>query len=267
MLSYQHIYHAGCLADLHKHAALCVLLQKLTQKPKPLTYIETHAGRGLYDMRLPEARKTGEAALGYDRLFDAGWFAPSSPYMVALKAIRDAKGTHIYPGSAALAAHFLRSGDVMHLHELHPQEIRHLQSAMDGTKARILHKDGYQGLLALAPPTPRRGLVFIDPSFEIKSEYAQISDVIAKTMKKWPVAVLCLWYPLLPSGAHHDMIAQIKALNLPKTARFETEFVQTQDSGRGMYGSGIFLIKAPFGCDEALQEIGAALKGTGKILT
>ena len=46
MLSYQHIYHAGNLADVQKHALLAYILDYLTQKDKPLSYIETHAGRG-----------------------------------------------------------------------------------------------------------------------------------------------------------------------------------------------------------------------------
>ncbi len=64
MLSYQHHFHAGNLADVHKHATLAWVLDYLTQKDKPLTYIETHAGRGLYDLGADEALKTGEAQAG-----------------------------------------------------------------------------------------------------------------------------------------------------------------------------------------------------------
>ncbi|MBT4831702.1 MAG: 23S rRNA (adenine(2030)-N(6))-methyltransferase RlmJ, partial [Marinovum sp.] len=45
MLSYQHLYHAGNMADVHKHSLLVWMLQYLTQKEKPISYIETHAGR------------------------------------------------------------------------------------------------------------------------------------------------------------------------------------------------------------------------------
>ena len=64
MLSYQHAYHAGNLADLHKHAMLATALDYLTRKDKPLSYLETHAGRGLYRLDGAEARKTGEAQAG-----------------------------------------------------------------------------------------------------------------------------------------------------------------------------------------------------------
>lgn len=259
MLSYQHIYHAGCLADLHKHAVLCAVLAQMTQKPKPMSYIETHAGRGLYDLRTAEAQKTGEAEQGIGRLYDAKWFAANHPFMQALDKIKQERGEHIYAGSAALAAQFLKDGDKMHLHELHPQEVEYLREAMKGSGAKIYQRDGYEGLLALAPPTPRRGLVFIDPSFEIKSEYATIPDVVAKFMKKWPVAVLCLWYPILPVGAHRDMVARLQGLELPKSGVFEAQFAPQKEGSRGMFGSGIFMANMPFGVEEEIKKIGNAL--------
>lgn len=263
MLSYQHIYHAGCLADLHKHAALCAVLARMVQKPKKLSYIETHAGRGLYDLRSVEAQKTGEAQQGILRLETAKWFAKDHPFSKALDRIKQKHGAHIYPGSAILAAHMLRAGDVMHLHELHPQEVRFLQSSMQGSGAHVYHRDGYEGLLALSPPMPRRGVIFIDPSFEIKSEYAQIVDVVAKVMKKWPVAVLCLWYPLLPAGAHKDMTQQLLSLDLPKSGCFETQFMPQKEGARGMYGSGLFMANMPFGADSDVMDIGARLQDAG----
>ena len=77
MLSYQHLYHAGNLADVHKHALLAWMLDYLTRKDKPLSYLETHAGRGLYDLEAPEARKTGEALQGIGRA--EGWFGADHP--------------------------------------------------------------------------------------------------------------------------------------------------------------------------------------------
>lgn len=263
MLSYQHIYHAGCLADIHKHASLCVLLSHMVKKDKPLSYIETHAGRGFYDLTCAEAQKTGEAKDGIDRLDDSKWFAADHPFSRVIHHYRQEKGRSIYPGSAAMASHILRPIDKIHLHELHPQEVKFLQASMPlGTK--IYHRDGYEGLLALAPPTPRRGFVFIDPSFEIKSEYDLIPEVIEKLVKKWSVAVICIWYPILPAGLHKNMIAGLNALNLPQSGVFETEFYPPNIAGRGMYGSGLFIANIPYDLSPDLNTITKALTGAGK---
>ena len=128
MLSYQHIYHAGNLADVHKHAMLASLLAYLARKDKPLSYIETHAGRGLYRLDAPEAMKTGEAAAGIGRA--AALFPADHPYRRILAAVRDRYGRAAYPGSPLVAALSLRSGDRMHLAELHPQEFAALGATM-----------------------------------------------------------------------------------------------------------------------------------------
>ena len=111
MLSYQHAYHAGNLADVHKHAMLSVMLAYLTAKDKPLTYLETHAGRGLYDLSASEAAKTGEAAQGIAVAEARRWFAPDHPYHRALAEVRHRHGATAYPGSPLIAALGLRDGD------------------------------------------------------------------------------------------------------------------------------------------------------------
>ena len=106
MLSYQHIFHAGNPADVHKHALLCAMLNYMTRKDKPLSYLETHAGRGLYDLSSDAALKTGEAAAGIAALTDK--FAPDHPYIKALATLRDRHGPSAYAGSPMLAALSLR---------------------------------------------------------------------------------------------------------------------------------------------------------------
>lgn len=262
MLSYQHIYHAGCRADLHKHMALAQILARMTAKDKPLTYIETHAGRGLYDLNAPEAQKTGEAQEGIVQALADGRIPENHPFMRALGAVRQARGESAYPGSPLIAAHFMRPDDRMHLMELHPQEFTHLQGAMKGTGAKLYRREGLEGLLALAPPTPRRGLVLIDPSYELKQEYAALPEAIGKLMRKWPVAVLALWYPLLPAGLHRAMIEALLALDLPKNTIHEAVFSRPdlqKDNPRGMYGSGLFIANTPYGLSEDLAALETGL--------
>ena len=138
MLSYQHLYHAGNLADVHKHALLAWVLDYMTTKDKPLSYFETHAGRGYYRLDSSESRKTGEAAAGIQRVERA--FSPEHPYIRAIDATRASHGAQAYPGSPLIAAHFLRPGDMAHLAELHPAEQAAL--AQVAGFARLHHQDG-----------------------------------------------------------------------------------------------------------------------------
>ena len=130
MLSYQHAYHAGNAADVHKHALLALALDYMARKPKPLTSLETHAGRALYDLAGAEARKTGEAAAGIGRM--QGWFAPDHPYARALAAAQAQGGASAYPGSPLIARTLLRADDRLVLAERHPQEVAALHNVPSG---------------------------------------------------------------------------------------------------------------------------------------
>ncbi|HWU53575.1 MAG TPA: 23S rRNA (adenine(2030)-N(6))-methyltransferase RlmJ, partial [Tahibacter sp.] len=70
-MNYRHAYHAGNFADVLKHSVLVGLIEALKQKQTPFCYIDTHAGRGQYDLHGEEARKTREFADGVLRLLDA----------------------------------------------------------------------------------------------------------------------------------------------------------------------------------------------------
>lgn len=251
MLSYQHIYHAGCLADVHKHAALAVLLARLTEKPKPLTYMETHAGRGAYDLQAPEAQKTGEAKAGILRLLTNGSVPDTHPYLQAIRATQTRLGADWYPGSPMVARSLLRTGDALHLMELHPQEHAALKRMMARDKAQIHKRDGYEGVLAVSPPEARRGLVLIDPSYEIKSEYDQVGDFILALHRKWAEATILLWYPILKQGLHQTVARRLETGGLPDVWRREVSF-RTEAGNTGMQGSGLLMINTPYGVEAAL---------------
>ncbi|MFZ5963365.1 23S rRNA (adenine(2030)-N(6))-methyltransferase RlmJ [Thalassococcus sp. BH17M4-6] len=256
MLSYQHLYHAGNLADVHKHALLAWMLAYLTQKDKPLSYIETHAGRGLYDLTAPEAQKTGEAAAGIARLRAA--FAPDHPYAQALRNIADAHGAQAYPGSPLLAQTLLRPTDTLYLAELHPGEHAALQTALQARNTHVLHQDGLTLAQSLCPPTPRRGLLLIDPSYEVKTEYDAIPRAMAQLHRKWNVGILMLWYPLLTSEAHKPML-QALAQHLPHRFRHEVRFPPIRP-GHRMTGSGVYVVNPPFGLDKAAASLATLFK-------
>lgn len=256
MLSYQHAYHAGNLADLHKHALLAVALDYLTRKDKPLSYLETHAGRGLYALDGAEAAKTGEARVGIQRAEAQGWLVPHHPLLTALAAVRRSHGPWAYPGSPLIAAHFLRRGDSAHLAELHPAEYEAL-SHVAGF-ATLHRQDGFQMAQAICPPTPRRGLMLIDPSYEVKSDYAAIPRQIGLIARKWNVGVIALWYPILPDNRHAPMLDMLVAAH-PQALRSEVAFAPLR-AGHSMTGSGMWVLNAPFGLTDEAARLDAIFR-------
>ncbi len=245
MLSYQHHYHAGSLTDIHKHRLLISLLGYLTKKERPITYMETHSGRAFYDTSCAEAQKTGEAAIGIEKLIlDQG---KQDQYIDLVKQLRlEMQQPSFYPGSPLIAKKLMRDQDVLFLMELHPGEIKYLYDLkkLKGPKTHIHHRDGYEGVLALSPPKNRRGLVLIDPSYEIKSEYDQVANFCTRLYKKWPEAIIMIWYPILKQGYHEPMKGRI--ISSFKNLNFEDDKILIDEINfkypQRMIGSGILII-------------------------
>jgi 23S rRNA (adenine2030-N6)-methyltransferase len=242
MLSYQHAYHAGGPADLHKHIALAELLTLLTRKPRGITYMETHAGRGLYDLASVEAAKTGEADEGIAKID-----LPNCPFADAVKSIRSMHGKTAYPGSPAIAAALLREQDKMQLMELHPAEFKALRVNLEG-EASVHRRDGYEGVMAISPPKPRKGLVLIDPSYEVKDEYLQVAEFTNKLIAKWPEATVMIWYPILKAGRHKEMLSALNSPHLIDEVTFDLK------DNKGMTGSGLALVNAPYGSEAVFSR-------------
>ena len=253
MLSYQHGYHAGNMADVHKHALLAVMLDYLARKEKPLTYMETHSGRGLYKLDGPEAAKTGEAAQGIAVAERLGWFPADHPYPRRLAEVRERFGRASYPGSPLIAALSLRRYDVMTLAELHPQEFAALEETMAPFRATVLRQDGMEMALSRTPPEPRRGMLLIDPSYEVKADYNRIPGWIARMARKWNVGVIALWYPILTDNRHAPMLDALTQAH-PDALRSEVSFPPAR-AGHSMIGSGLWVLNPPFGLDEEAARI------------
>ncbi|MBF0137160.1 MAG: 23S rRNA (adenine(2030)-N(6))-methyltransferase RlmJ [Magnetococcus sp. DMHC-1] len=256
MLSYQHIYHAGGPADVHKHGTLAVLLSRMVAKEKPLSYMETHAGQGYYDLEAPEALKTGEARQGILRLLAADLPPPEHPYRIAIDATRRVLGPGFYPGSPRIAQLLLRPMDPLHLMELHPGSHATLRRQMQGKNVFIHHRDGHEGVPAILPPVPRRCLILIDPSYEIKTEYDQVGQTVLRMHRKCPEAVIMLWYPLLKGNPHLPLCRLLETSNLPKFARRELHLLDPTSTER-MYGSGLMFVNLPFGSGDSLDAVEA----------
>lgn len=268
MLSYQHSYHAGCLADVHKHAALSVILATMVEKDKPISYVETHAGRGLYDLSSVEALKTGEAEEGILALLKSGGIPESHPYFKAIQSVRKRYGSAFYPGSPLIAQSLLRESDRLTLMELHPQEYEALKrithppsrgGELLGNNVTVRKADGLKEALAFAPPQIRRGLTLIDPSYEVKAEYAQVADFVLKLHGKWPVAVILLWYPLLKERYHLPLVRMLEDAALPRYWRQEIMFGER--TKQRALGTGLIGVNLPYGAQDRLEEIKGLVTG------
>ncbi|MGB3555151.1 MAG: 23S rRNA (adenine(2030)-N(6))-methyltransferase RlmJ [Jannaschia sp.] len=260
MLSYQHSYHAGNAADVHKHVLLAAALDYMTRKDKALTYLETHAGRGLYDLSDAAARRTGEAAAGVGRLSDR--LTAEHPWRRALDATRAEHGSDAYPGSPLVAAHLLRRFDRIELAELHPAEHDALRSAIPGSpNTRIHRRDGLEMANAVTPPEPRRGLMLIDPSWEVRDDYPRLAKLLPQIHAKWNVGILMLWYPLLADRRHGPMLRALRGA-IPKILVSEVHFAAARP-GHGLVGSGMAIVNAPWGLDAEAARLKTIIEEEG----
>lgn len=200
-MNYRHAFHAGNFADVFKHAILIGLLEALQTKPAAFCYVDTHAGRGRYDLRSDEAERTREYADGVQRLLGARDLPPLLARYVEQVRCFDGSAsgplTH-YPGSPMLAGRLMRAHDRGILCELHEEEAVALRMAMRGDARFAIHqRDGYAALKALLPPAQKRGLVLIDPPFEAQAaEFGTIQAALDDALARWPNAIYAIWYPI-----------------------------------------------------------------------
>lgn len=245
MLSYQHSYHAGNFADVHKHATLCLVLRHLAGQDGPMACFDAFAGRGTYNLTGMEAMKTAEYRDGIGKLYEHS--APPDAVQPYLNIVREANAgegeLRRYPGSPALMRRFLRPGDRLILLERHPAEHAALKSNYGRDRQiQVYAEDSHAALPSLLPPWEGRGLVLLDPSYEVKDEYRRMAELLHKMHKKWPQGVFMLWYPILPTGLHVEMISSLEAKKLPNI--FSSIFMQPGKQ-MGMTGSGLFFVNLP----------------------
>jgi len=255
MLSYRHAFHAGNHGDVLKHAVLARVLAYLVEKERPLLYLDTHAGAGLYDLRQGQARKTCEAAQGIGRLWGETTLpALLRPYRAVLGIHNPGRTLCRYPGSPLIARQILRPADRAVCHERHPTDYPLLVIALeDDRRFQVLRQDGWAGLCAQLPPRERRGLVLIDPSYEQDADYRAVPDALREALRRFPTGVYLLWYPLLGSAQSVRMVQAILALGVPKTLRVELT-VAAPRHRPGLSGSGLLLINPPWMLEVELRE-------------
>ena len=259
MLSYRHGFHAGGLADVHKHVAFSSLLSRLAQKEKPFSIIDLYAGEGEYSLDSFAAQKTGDYAKGIAQIWDADAAPPAvAAYLGVIRQLNPAGDLRRYPGSPAIARAFMRENDRLILNELHSTAFPELgRWARKDERISVHQRDGLEALLGLVPPTVRRGLVLIDPSFEVKSEYTTVPEKLGQAVPKWAEGTFIVWYPILKDTRHRALLDGLAAKVAADILVCELALAGKQtDSTPGLRGTGLAVINPPWRFDDTMRETG-----------
>jgi 23S rRNA (adenine2030-N6)-methyltransferase len=259
LLSYRHAFHAGNFADVLKHLVLANTLHYATRKAAPLFYLDTHAGAGVYRLGSDAAHKTGEAAAGIKKLnFPLLLEQAREDGKAALQTYFDVINPFLqngqYPGSPLLAAKMLRRNDHLHLCELHSSDYRTLLDLCEHDK-RIHYEqeDGYSRIAALIPPVQKRAVILIDPSYELKEDYARSVKAVANIYQRMPTAQVLLWYPVVLRANIDWMVTSLIKAGIRDLWQVELGLREDTDS-HGMTSSGLFLVNPPWTLANQLRE-------------
>jgi 23S rRNA (adenine2030-N6)-methyltransferase len=267
-MNYRHIYHAGNFADVVKHTILLLLLQKLKVKEKPFAVLDAFAGIGLYDLSSQEAQKTMESRNGVGCLFPSGETKCGPDDLLAPKAFGSSpKGTMpaiitqylriigleagSYPGSPMLIASSLRDQDHLIAAELHPVDYATLKRNMSYIpNVHVHHIDAYRAIKAFCPPKEKRGLVLLDPAFEVRDEFEKVLDAVRMVKKRFAGGMLMLWYPIKDRKLVDNFYKNYKEIGYTQTTTIEFEIKASE----GMNKCGIMISNPPY-IEEELQEL------------
>jgi 23S rRNA (adenine2030-N6)-methyltransferase len=264
MFSYRHGFHAGNHADVLKHMVLVQLLEHMLKKDKSFWVVDTHAGGGLYDLTSNYALKSGEAEDGITSLWEhrKDKSAPQAvkDLMAQISVCNDGDALRWYPGSPQIAAQMLREGDHLRLFELHPTEIKLLEGHFASVKrgVSIQCADGFASLGGCLPPPPRRGLVHIDPPYELKEDYRRVLQTVKDALTKFPTGTYAIWHPEVARHESHQLPGQLKRLAaaMPKVdwVHATLRVKAAEPGGKGLFGSGMFIINPPWTLYKQLAE-------------
>jgi 23S rRNA (adenine2030-N6)-methyltransferase len=258
VLSYRHGFHAGNHADVLKHVVLVHLLRYLTQKDKPLWFVDTHAGAAVYALDEGYATKNAEYESGIARLWARADLPPAlAEYVGQVRALNPDGVLRRYPGSPQLAMQILRKQDRLRMFELHSTESRLLQQYFrdDGPRAIAQAGDGFAGLHAVLPPPSRRALVLIDPSYEDKGDYRQVLAALCEALKRFAGGVYAVWYPQVQRRESRQFPEQLKQLQHKDWLHVTLTVKKPVAGGLGLHGSGMFILNPPWLLPKALDEV------------
>jgi 23S rRNA (adenine2030-N6)-methyltransferase len=266
-MNYQHAFHAGNFADVHKHAVLARILVHLRYKSAAFRIIDTHAGAGCYDLLDDAATRGGEWHNGIERLWRLATGADSeaaafggvgdllAPYLDIVRATNPGGALRTYPGSPLIVLGLLRPQDRLIACELEPRAAALLAAALRSKRqAKAVAIDGWTALGAYVPPKERRGLVLVDPPFEEGNDFARLSAALAEAHRKWPTGIYLLWYPIKDRGGPDALARRLKKLAIPKIVRCEITLGPSR-ADAGLLGSGLIVVNPPYGLVDELRRL------------
>ncbi len=265
MLSYRHAFHAGNHADVLKHFVLTLLLEHLKKKPKSFTVVDTHAGAGLYALDAGHATKLAEYEDGIARVLAripdapaavAAAFAPYLGCVAELNPDYSAENPpRAYPGSPWIVFRLLRDEDRLRLFELHTTDVALLGENFRDARRQVIvgHDDGFAGLKAQLPPPSRRGLVLIDPSYELRGDYSKVVAAVEDALKRFSIGVYAIWYPQLARRDAQQLPERLKRI-AGKWLHVALSVRAPSTDGVGMRGSGMFIVNPPWTLAAVLRE-------------
>ncbi|MFW1887378.1 23S rRNA (adenine(2030)-N(6))-methyltransferase RlmJ [Acinetobacter johnsonii] len=262
-MNYRHHFHAGNFADVMKHVLLLQILTRLNQKDKPYRYIDTHGGAGKYDLSTSEAQKSGEFLNGIHRLVKLDDSikrnAPEGvqQYLKIVEKMREGSGKGAYPGSPWFALEGMREIDKATIFEMQRDVFQQLYYNVRDKRAGLHERDAYEGLFGVIPPKEKRGLVMIDPPYEVeRKDFPQLVDLIATAYKKWPTGVFAIWYPIKDRAMIDRFEKKMIKTGIRRQLICEV-CVWPDDTPVGLNGCGLLVINPPWkfseDADEALQ--------------
>lgn len=255
MLSYRHAFHAGNFADVFKHIVLIQILDHLLLKEKGICFIDTHAGAGSYALTRGYAQQNREFENGIGRL----WQREDLPEAVAryralIKTINGSGQLVYYPGSPLIINHLMRRQDRLALFELHPTELKLLENRFSqDPRIRIYPEDGLDRPIPLLPPIERRGLVLIDPSYELKTDYRQVYETLVKMHHRFATGCYALWYPVTERPRNQKLERQFRTSGIKNIHLYELALC-ADHSQPGMTACGMIVINPPWPLKQQMQQ-------------
>jgi len=256
MLSYRHAFHAGNHADVLKHAVLMLVLEYMQQKDKPLLYVDTHAGAGMYDLRGAWAGKTREYETGIARIWqDSSLPEPLHNYINLVKDMNPEQALLRYPGSPCLVRSVLRPVDKARLFELHHNEFELLREEFSRNKQfKVEERDGFQSLCAVLPPESRRAVILIDPAYEVKADYQTVLQAVQAGYNRFATGVYLIWYPVVNRHYVDGLEHAFKTSGIRDIMLFELA-VTADLANMGMTASGLIVINPPWKLEASMNII------------
>jgi 23S rRNA (adenine2030-N6)-methyltransferase len=251
-MNYRHVYHAGNHADVLKHIVLTRVIVRMQDKPKPMAILDAHAGTGHYDLMGEQAGKTLEWQSGIAKLsknFEPAVEELLAPYRGVLASMNEWQ----YPGSPSIAANLMRPSDRLLFNELHPEDHDALQENLSAVKnARITKLDALTAVKAALPFSERRGLVLIDPPFEVQDEFQRILQLVQQGLRRMANAVMLIWYPLKNTETIEPFLMAMKSM-VPQNLLQVQIGVQAYSNNGPLSGSAVLVINPPWNLDHELQ--------------